>query len=156
MQLLYSAAKYTRQRNDLTSIYKTFIGPVLEQSAPVWSSSLTIENCKDLERVQKAATRLIMGIKYKSYQSALTDLGMKTLKERRIDLSLIFAKRTLQNKKVRSMFPKRKELRSNRRRKTEFYKVNKANTVRLKTSAIPTMQNLLNKAYQDKKEKNSY
>ena len=54
------------------------------------------------------------------------------------------------------MFPKRKELRSNRRRKTEFYKVNKANTVRLKTSAIPTMQNLLNKAYQDKKDKNSY
>ena len=33
MQLLYSAAKYTRQRNDLTSIYKTFIRPVLEQSA---------------------------------------------------------------------------------------------------------------------------
>ena len=114
MQLLYSAAKYTRQRNDLTSIYKTFIRPVLEQSAPVWSSSLSSENCKDLERVQKAATRLIMGIKYKSYHSALTDLGMKTLKERRIDLSLIFAKRTLQNKKVRHMFPKRKEIRSNR------------------------------------------
>ena len=53
-------------------MYGTQVMSVLELSAPVWRSSLTIENCKDLERVQKTATQLIMGIKYKSYKSALT------------------------------------------------------------------------------------
>ena len=53
MQLLYSAAKFTKNKKDLKHIYITFIRPVLEQSAPVWHSSLTEENSRDIERVQK-------------------------------------------------------------------------------------------------------
>ena len=49
------------------------------------------------------------------------------------------------------MFPKRQENRSEIRRKTEFYHVNKANTERLQMSAIPQMQHLLNKAHKEKK-----
>ena len=43
------------------------------------------------------------------------------------------------------MFPLRSEVRDQKRRFTEKYKVNKANTHRLKISAIPYMQGLLNK-----------
>ena len=35
MQLLYNTVKFTRSKNDLKHIYKTFIRPVLEQAAPV-------------------------------------------------------------------------------------------------------------------------
>ena len=52
MQLLTNAAKFTRKKSDLKIIYMTFIGPVLEQSAPVWHSSLIEENSKYFERVQ--------------------------------------------------------------------------------------------------------
>ena len=44
LQLLNKAAVYTRNKNDLKSIYKTHIRSILEQSSCVWNSSLTEEN----------------------------------------------------------------------------------------------------------------
>ena len=61
MRLLHNAARYTRSKTDLKSIYYTYIRPVLEQSATVWHSSLTQDNKDDLNRVQKSAVRVIMG-----------------------------------------------------------------------------------------------
>ena len=40
MKLLNTAAGFTKSRQDLKSIYLTFIRSVLEQSAVVWHSSL--------------------------------------------------------------------------------------------------------------------
>ena len=70
---------------------------------------------------------------------------MEELSKRRNTVCLNFAKRTVKNPKLKHMFPIRKEERSQQRRHTEFYIVKKANTERLKRSAIPYMQNLLNK-----------
>ena len=64
MQLLHRVAQFTKTKNDLRSIYLTYIRPVLEQSATVWHSSITEENAADLCRVQKAALRIIMGSDY--------------------------------------------------------------------------------------------
>ena len=44
MQLLHKAAKFTKSKRDLKSIFITFIRPVLEQSSSVWHSSLTDDN----------------------------------------------------------------------------------------------------------------
>ena len=55
------------------------------------------------------------------------------------------ALRTCSNPKVKFMFPLRREVRDQKTRFTEKYIVNKANTHRLKTSAIPYMQGLINK-----------
>ena len=145
MQLLYNAAKFTNNKRDLKHIYVTFIRPVLEQSAPVWHSSLTEENSSDLERVQKAAIRTIMGQNHSDYETSLKELHLEKLSKRRNSLCLNFAKRTISNPKMKHMFPIRKEERNQKRRHTEFYIVKKANTERLKKSAIPHMQNLLNK-----------
>ena len=71
MQLLHNAAKFTRKKSDLRSIYQTFIRPVLEQSAPVWHGSITEEDSADLERVQKAAVRVIMGFQHVDYETFL-------------------------------------------------------------------------------------
>ena len=81
MQLLYNAAKFTKKRNDLKTIYKTFIRPVLEQSAVVWHSSLTEENSADLERVQKSAVRVIMGKQHINYESSPRSLNLSELKK---------------------------------------------------------------------------
>ena len=61
MQILHRAAKFTSNRNDLRSIYISYIRSILEKSAVVWHSSLTEKNKKDLERIQKCAVFLIMG-----------------------------------------------------------------------------------------------
>ena len=150
MQLLHNVAKFASQKAHLKSIYTTYIRPVLEQSSVVWHSSLTLENSSDLERVQKAAVRLIMGSKHKDYESSLIELNLANLAERRRHLCLTFAKRTLANPKVKRMFPLRKENRQQKRRHTEKFTVSKAKTERLRNSAILYMQRMLNK---DNKQK---
>ena len=88
MQLLNAAAGFTSKRNDLKDIYLTFIRSIVEQSAVVWHSGLSSRNTKDIERVQKAAVRVIMGKSYKKYNQSLTELNLDSLEKRREFLSL--------------------------------------------------------------------
>ena len=105
MQLLFKAAKFTNSKEDLKSIYVTYIRSVIEQSAVVWHSSLSKKNIKDLERVQKAAVRVIMGKYYSTYKEGLKILKINILKLRREKLCLSFAKKCIKNEKVKNMFP---------------------------------------------------
>ena len=108
MTLLNAAAGFTSARNDLKNIYLTFIRSVVEQSAVVWHSSLNKKNRQDLERVQKAAVRVIMGKNYSTYKNGLKVLKMDTLEKRRELLCLRFAKNSLKSEKVKNMFPLKK------------------------------------------------
>ena len=57
--------------NDLKRIYKTFIQSILEHSSVVWHSGITQKNKEALERVQKAAVKVMMGREYMNYKDAL-------------------------------------------------------------------------------------
>ena len=59
-------------------------------------------------------------------------------------LCLRFAKKCLENEKVKNFVPRLKPIHQMKKRKQKKFKVNKTNTVRYKKSAIPYMQNLLN------------
>ena len=48
MQLLNAAAAFTNNRQELKDIYLTFVRSILEQSAVVWHSSLSVRNTTDL------------------------------------------------------------------------------------------------------------
>ena len=72
---------------------------------PVWHCGLTLENAKDLERVQKSAVRIIMGGQHESYKLALSKLDLDTLESRRKNLCLNFAQKCLKNPKLQQMFP---------------------------------------------------
>ena len=105
-----------QEKSDLTGLIKWnfqkvtfFFSHPLEQSCVVWHSSLTEENKEDLERVQKAAVRLIFGKHYENYGDALDKLNLQTLEERREALSLKFAENCLKNPKVANMFPVKKK-----------------------------------------------
>ena len=150
MQLLHNVAKFTKETTDLKSIYITYIRPVLEQSSIVWHSSLTKENCDNLERVQRSAIRLIMGRKNFNYKESLLKLNLTSLEERRTSLCLNFAKRATMNNRTKKMFPLRKEQRTNTRRFTEKFIVKKARTKIYQQSTIPFLQNLLNENYKQK------
>ena len=117
---------------------------LLEQSATVWHSSLTVENREDLERVQKSAVRIILGERYDGYKKSLLKLNMETLEQSREHLCLKFAIKCTKNPKTRDIFPENKKLHEMKTRKTEKFKVQHANTERLKKSSVIYMQNLLN------------
>ena len=144
MELLRKVASFGAKVEDLKTIYILFIRSQLEQSAVVWSSSLTEQNKADLERVQRSALKIILGSKYESYKKALVKLNIETLEERREYLCLKFAQKCTKNEKTKQMFPLNRKMYQMNTRNKEKYLVQYANTERLKKSAIVYMQNLLN------------
>ena len=124
----------------------------MEQSAAVWSSSLTQKNIKDLERVQKSAVRIIIGKSYESYTETLKELDMKRLSERRDLICLKFAKTSLRLDNFKKLFPMQKNIHDMETRQNERYHVVRSYGKRYAVSAIPSMQKLLNKEHKKKKE----
>ena len=141
MELLRKAASFGPPIEDLKDIYILFIRSILEQSATVWHSSITSENSSDLERVQKSSMKIILN---GNYSNALARLRIESLKSRREHLCLNFARKCTKNKKLAHMFPENSKPNGMKTRHEEKYRVQFANTDRLKNSPIIYMQNLLN------------
>ena len=152
MVFLHKSSKFTCNKSDLKKIYIQQIRSKLEQSAVVWHSSLS-QKCKDqLERVQKSALRIILGDQYINYKNALKVLNLQSLEERREFLCLKFAKKCLQVKKFRSMFPRKRQVHSMLKRDNDKFVIRRTFTERHKKSAIPHMQRLLNKAEKEQRK----
>ena len=144
LQMLRKATKFTNNKDDLKEIYISYIRSILEQSAVIWTGNLTEENKSDLERVQKNVLRVIFGDEYEHYNDSLEKLGICTLSERREKLTKKFAISCIENERTKNLFPLKKNLHQMSKRKSEKFKVNKANTKRYMKSAVPSMQRLLN------------
>ena len=151
MQILRKTAEFTNNINEKRTIYILYVRSILEQSCVVWHSSLTIENSQDLERVQKAAVRIIIGNKFENYEDALIKANLQKLSDRREQLCLKFAKQCLQSEKNEDIFPLKRKPHNMKTRKQEIFEVKKVNTDRLKYSAIPNMQTLLNEDFEKKR-----
>ena len=143
MQLLHKIAQYSPPREDMLNIYILFVRSILEQSAVVWHTSLTLENSKDLERIQKSACKLIIGqpMPYKKY---LKILDINSLHSRRSQLCMNFSLKCLKNDYSKNIFPKNKKIHNMNTRKPQMFVETKAKSERLKKSAIPQMQIMLN------------
>ena len=87
-----------------------------------------------------------MGSKYTSYDEALKDTYLQSLKDKREELCKKFAKNCNEsnNERVNQIFKLRKKEHEMKTRKTENFKVDYAKTERRKTSAVPYMQRLIN------------
>ena len=119
MRLLHKLVDFGVPHEDLVCIYILYVRSILEQSCQVWHSSLTLENFQDLERVQKNALRIILQENYLSYSNALDITGIPTLFEK-------WAHPTWKQDSGKE------------------YKVTASRVERLKNSAVPLMQRLLN------------
>lgn len=73
----------------------------------MWHSSLTLADRQDLERIQKAAVKVILGKEYTSYDEALSILNLDSLNTRREAMALKFAKGSLKNENFSKLFPLR-------------------------------------------------
>ena len=128
-----------------------FVRSNLEFSSNVWHSSLTKENRQDLERVQKAALRVILGGEYLNYENALKLTKLESLEERRGSISLRFAKNCLKNEHFSKLFPLKKINHAMNVRNPDRYVVKRANTERFKRSTIPYLQRQLNLENRERK-----
>ncbi len=54
----------------------------------MWHSGLSVADRQDLERVQKAAVKVILGKDYVNYEEALIELKLESLNERREAMAL--------------------------------------------------------------------
>ena len=94
--------------------------------------------------VQKKAFVIILGLGYRSYESALETLKQERLDSRRETLCLNFALKCSKSPKHSSMFPLNTNIRENMRY-IKRYKEHKCKTSRYYKSSIPYMARLLNK-----------
>ena len=154
MRLLHKLVEFSIPHEDLVTIYVLYIRSILEQLCQVWHSGLTLENITDLERVQKNALKIILKEEYFSYEKALEKTNLESLYDRRITLCLKFAKACTKSTQVKDLFPENKQADLNFRF-PEKYQVTMARTDRLKDSAVPYMQRLLNDDFRNREKKRS-
>ena len=142
MLILHRLFEFEMPIHEMTEIYTLYVRSILESSAVVWHSSLTQEEEIVLERVQKVALRIILNTDYDNYENALSMTGLTTLKERRVILCQKFAINCTKSERTQDMFPLNPSHVDTRHHGK--YLVQAATTSRLRDSAIPYMQRLLN------------
>ena len=102
------------------------------------------ENIDDLERAQKTFAKLVLKEKYTTYEESLIKLNVDSLSQRRQILCLKFAKDGIKHDKLSDLLPMRTKEHDMQIRQSEKFKVDFANTERLRNGSIITMQNYLN------------
>ncbi|KAI8503577.1 hypothetical protein Bbelb_185480 [Branchiostoma belcheri] len=146
--LLRRLKQFSLPIDDMVVVYTTYIRPVLEYAAPVWSPGLTERQSSQLESVQKRALRIILGNMYSDYAEVSAQLGLQSRATRREHLCIQFGRKLLTNNQFRSLLPPSRGQISNRHVHTRHG--NQLNTVRARTerfknSTIPHIVRLLNK-----------
>jgi hypothetical protein len=145
MLILQKLYEFNLPIEEMVNIYILFIRSVVEYCCVVWHSSITEEENRNIERVQKIALRIILNDDYSDYSSALELSGLETLRNRRTQLSYNFAKKCIKSEKSSDLFPV--NVKTVNTRPHEKYFVTPAHTERLAISTIPYLQRLLNDKY---------
>ena len=105
MILLHKLFEFGLPLSEMINIYILFIRSILESSAVVWHSSITKEEIREIERVQKVALRVILDEEYEDYFTALKTTGLPTLYQRRELLCKKFATNCTTNPNMAHMYP---------------------------------------------------
>ena len=92
-------------RKDLIEIYCLFVRSRAEYCSVAFHSSLTQEQSRKIENIQKTSLRIILHDEYDNYESACHKTGLFSLFQRRENRSLTFARRCLKNKEMSRFFP---------------------------------------------------
>ena len=77
---------------------------MLEFAVPVWNSSLTQKQIKQIERVQFCAVTIIKGQNFKSHSQASTSVGLSLLSQRRELICTKFAIKSYSDVKYQHWF----------------------------------------------------
>ena len=144
LYMLRLLKKHNLPCNDLLTIYRSYVRPILEYGAPVWNGALTRHQRESLEKIQKRALRIIHGSFFTNYQEILNACQFKTLGQRREDICVNFIEETLKNTdQFKDFFVPPPSDGMNLRHSRKFSEI-RCKTNILKNSAIPYLTRLLN------------
>ena len=143
--LLRRLKKFGANIEELVDMYSKFCRSILEFAVPAWHSAITAYESDSIERVQKMALHIILGDRYRSYETSLGEVGLETLESRRTQLCINFAKKAEKNIKFKQWFRERPVVST--RKQSDKYWGPVTRTTRLKNSAIPYLTSLLNNHY---------
>ena len=130
----------------LKVVYTTFILPKLMYASPAWSSSLSLTQQLQLERVQKRACRTILGQAYTHYEDALSTLCLPSLSSMHRAALEKFGKGILHHPRVRQLLPPDAPPAPRATRNPKRIVPPKIpRTDRYRLSAVPTIVRLINK-----------
>ena len=90
LYMLNRLKRFGLPMEDLVSVFVSYVRPVVEYATPVWHGSLTDDQSKKLESIQKRACRIILGANYRSYTQAPDLTGLQPLYDRRLQLCTKF------------------------------------------------------------------
>ena len=127
-----------------------FIRSVAEYCSVSFHSSLTQEQSRKLEGIQRTSVKVILGDKYVCYQSAFEILGLESLEKRRQRRCLDFSLKCLKHPRNSRLFPRNLKSNNHNLRGQEKFLVNFAKTSCYQKSAIPYCQRLLNEHFATK------
>ena len=144
MEILRKLKSYNPPIRDLVTVYVLYVRSILEQSSNIWHSTLTNENRSDLERVQKNACRNILQEKYSDYESALKQLKLDTLEDRREKLIIKYGIKCSKLEQTMHLFPMKTNHCTMKTRNAEKYQIRNTNTERYRNSTVPYIQRKLN------------
>ena len=142
MWILRRLVKLGMDVKTLFDVYTKELRSILELAVPVWHSSLTKNQSKDIERIQKISFKILLGTEYENYDQACKMLATQTLENRRTKLCLKFSRKNFKSENC--MFQKM-ATNVKTRQKTNVVKEYKCRTKRYQKSSLPYLAKLLNK-----------
>ena len=71
--------------------YLKEIRVLAEQGVPIWNSGLTVQQLRDLERIQKVALKIILAENYGTYENACKIFDSEKMSDRRLAISTNYA-----------------------------------------------------------------
>ena len=142
---MLSKLKYAGMKKaDLVNIYILHIRSVTEYCSTAFHSSLTAEQDRKIESIQKVALKVILGQNYSSYEEALDATSLISLNQRRQERCLKYAIKAVKHPENQKMLPANIVESPQITRKREQFHVNFAHSEAYRKSAIPSLQRLLN------------
>ena len=128
---------------DLIDVYILYIRSILEYCSVVWHSTLTVQQCTDIEKVQKLCLKIILGAEYSGYENSLEMCGLERLNVRRESRCLKFGLKSLLHPVHSNLFPVNPQVMLNNPIR-EHFQVNWAKTESYRMSTVPYIQRMLN------------
>ena len=129
--MLRRLRKLGASQSEMFDIYCKQVRCVLEFGVAVWAPGLTQAQATQIERVQKCALHVILGVKYETYENSLEILNTEKLSARRYNLCLKFIKRCESSEKYSSW------LKVSEKSKAPNMQTRSSNNVQTKYKPVP-------------------
>ena len=97
--------RFGLNHQELITVCKGYVGPLLEYCDSTWHSSLTAGQSKSIEHLQRRACRIVLGRNFTSYFDALSDCDLNSLYDRRVEHCLRFAEGLSKSSRINELLP---------------------------------------------------